>query len=123
MGPNTGLGHNSLIFMIEAQIRYILSCIDILKLRQRKLIEVRPESQCAFNESIQKRFQRTVWSSQESFSTKACNTWYRNPSGRLSALWPGFASSYWWRLRKADIRDFVEDSIMLSDTADGREES
>ncbi|MCK4685226.1 MAG: hypothetical protein KAT44_09725, partial [Pirellulales bacterium] len=123
MGPNTGLGHNSLIFMIEAQIRYILSCIDILELRQRKLIEVRPESQCAFNESIQKRFQRTVWSSQESFSTKACNTWYRNPSGRLSALWPGFASSYWWRLRKADIRDFVEDSIMLSDTADGREES
>lgn len=123
MGPNTGLGHNSLIFMIEAQIRYILSCIDILELRQRKLIEVRPESQCAFNESIQKRFQRTVWSSQESFSTKACNTWYRNPSGRLSALWPGFASSYWWRLRKADIQDFVEDSIMLSDTADGREES
>lgn len=121
MGPNTGLGHNSLIFMIESQIRYVLSCINILDSRQRKLIEVRPESQHAFNEIIQKRFQRTVWSSREPLSVQPCNTWYRNPNGRLSALWPGFASSYWWRLRKADIRDFVDHSVMLPDTCGTRE--
>ncbi len=113
MGPNSGLGHNSIVFMLEAQVRYVSSCLDLLEAGRLPEIDVRPDVQHQFNKWIQRRFLRTVWGSTAGAGSTAsswrrpCTTWYRDPAGRLSALWPGFSASYWWRLRRADLRDFV----------------
>jgi cation diffusion facilitator CzcD-associated flavoprotein CzcO len=124
MGPNSGLGHNSIVFMLEAQVRYVLSCLELLETGQFPEIDVRPDVQQSFNEWVQRRFVRTVWGSTAgSASTvwswrRPCSTWYRDPSGRLSALWPGFSASYWWRLRRAEPRDFSVASTTSPATAD-----
>lgn len=107
VGPNSGLGHNSIVFMIEAQVRYILSCLDLLARGRLEAIEVRDDIQQAFNEQIEERFQQTVWVSDGTPWRKPCSSWYKTATGRLTALWPGFSASYWWRLRRADPRDFV----------------
>jgi hypothetical protein len=123
MGPNSGLGHNSIVFMLEAQVRYVLSCLDLLEKGTFSEIDVRPDVQQSFNAWVQRRFVRTVWGSKAgSASTvwswrRPCSTWYRDPSGRLSALWPGFSASYWWRLRRADPCDFVASPPLVPSTA------
>lgn len=99
MGPNTGLGHNSMIFMIEAQVRYALQCIQTLQQRGLKTLEVRPEVQEAFNAELQTSLERSVWAS-------GCNSWYQGEDGRNSALWPGFTVDYWRRTRRVKLDDF-----------------
>ncbi|MFM8703017.1 MAG: flavin-containing monooxygenase [Planctomycetia bacterium] len=111
MGPNSGLGHNSIVFMLEAQVRYVLSCLRLAESGRFPVIEVRADVQRAFNDRLRRRFTRTVWGQGESPWRKPCTTWYRDATGRLSALWPGFSASYWWRLRRADPLDFVDQSM------------
>src|SRR5690606_21300606 len=53
VGPNTALGHNSIIFMIECQVHYILECMKALKKHNADYFDVRPEAQREFNEEIQ----------------------------------------------------------------------
>lgn len=110
MGPNSGLGHNSIVFMIEAQVRYVLSCLALLAHRRLPAIEVRADVQRAFNEGLRRRFLQTVWVSDGGPWRRACTSWYKTAKGRLTALWPGFSLSYWWRLRRADLRDFLAPS-------------
>jgi cation diffusion facilitator CzcD-associated flavoprotein CzcO len=107
MGPNSGLGHNSIVFMLEAQVRYILSCLALLESRKLAEIEVREDIQRFFNTAIAERFRQTVWVADGSPWRQPCQSWYKTATGRLSALWPGFSASFWWRLRRADPRDFV----------------
>ena len=100
MGPNTGLGHNSMIFMIEAQARYAVQCI--LALRSRPTLEVRPEVQRRFNAEIQARLAASVWQT-------GCRSWYQDEHGRNSALWPGFTFDYWRRTRRLRLADYIDD--------------
>jgi cation diffusion facilitator CzcD-associated flavoprotein CzcO len=99
MGPGTGLGHNSMIFMIEAQVRYALQCIVALKDRGLRSLDVRPDVQSAFASELYAQLGRTVWSS-------GCKSWYQTADGRAAALWPGFTVSYWLRTRQLDLRDY-----------------
>ncbi|WAS99404.1 flavin-containing monooxygenase [Nannocystis punicea] len=99
MGPGTGLGHNSMIFMIEAQVRYALQCITTLLDRNLRALDVRPEVQSAFASELYEQLGRTVWSS-------GCRSWYQTADGRAAALWPGFTVSYWLRTRQLDLRDY-----------------
>ena len=117
VGPNSGLGHNSIVFMIEAQVRYVLSCLDLLDRGRLPAIEVQWGIQRAFNEDLAERFQQTVWVSDGSPWRKPCSSWYKTATGRLTALWPGFSASYWWRLRRADPRDFVAAEQIAADAA------
>ena len=100
MGPNTGLGHNSMIFMIEAQIRYAVSLLA--HALSHGAADVRADVQAAYNQALQRAFEGTVW-------TSGCNSWYQAESGRQAVLWPGFTFSYWFRtLRpKLDRYKFV----------------
>jgi cation diffusion facilitator CzcD-associated flavoprotein CzcO len=99
MGPNTGLGHNSMIFMIEAQARYALQAIRTIRERDLTALDVRPDVQAAFNHELDRRFAATVWSS-------GCRSWYQTPDGHNAALWPGFTVDYWRRTRRLDPRDY-----------------
>ncbi len=99
VGPNTGLGHNSMVFMIEAQIRYVAQCLRLLD--SAGALEVRPEVQERFNARAQAKLKRSVW------SVGGCRSWYIGPNGRNTSLWPGAAISYWRRTRRADPADFA----------------
>lgn len=100
IGPNTTLGHNSLIFMIEAQVHYILEAIKLLNASNADAIEVKPDVQKAFNEDVQKRLQGTVWQS-------GCVSWYQQDGGKNFSLWPGYTWRYWLATRKVKASDYV----------------
>ncbi|MCE9630536.1 MAG: NAD(P)/FAD-dependent oxidoreductase [Planctomycetia bacterium] len=112
MGPNTALAHNSIIVMIEAQVRYIVQCLQWLADGRLDSVEVRPDVQRVYNERLVGRFERTVWSPEVESPRRGralvpCTTWYRHPSGKNHVLWPGSSVSYCAALRHADIRDFL----------------
>lgn len=99
MGPNTGLGHNSMIFMIEAQARYAAQCVAALRSRRLRALDVRPEVQAAYNDALQRKLGSSVWAS-------GCRSWYLGEGGRNSTLWPGFTVDYWLRTRRLDLADY-----------------
>jgi cation diffusion facilitator CzcD-associated flavoprotein CzcO len=98
-GPNTNLGHNSILFMIEAQVRYILECLQELGRSGRASLEVRPEAQERFNEEIQAALADTAWAT-------SCGSWYKTASGKITNNWKGFTLEYWWRTRRPDWSAF-----------------
>lgn len=113
MGPNTALGHNSVLFMIEAQVRYILQCLAwrdgprVGATINTTVIEVRKDAQRDFNDRLQRKFNRSVWKSDGSVWQLPCTSWYVHESGRHHVIWPGFATSYWWAMRAPKRSDFM----------------
>jgi cation diffusion facilitator CzcD-associated flavoprotein CzcO len=101
LGPNTGLGHNSVIFMIESQVQHVLSCLRLLARQGGEMIEVKPSALRRFNAGIQRRLSRAVW------SEGGCTSWYLDAGGVNRALWPGFSFEYWARTRRARRADYV----------------
>lgn len=100
IGPNTGLGHNSMVFMIESHIAYIASCLSRLCKRGARTMEVKAEVQRAFNERLQAAFRGTVWMS-------GCRSWYLSKSGKNTTLWPRFSFAFrrlTRRMRESDYR-------------------
>jgi len=95
VGPNTGLGHNSIVFMIESQLNYMLDCLEHMRQRGVDVFEVREQVQDAFNDRIQKRLEGTVWNSG------GCASWYLDENGKNTTIWPGFT----WPFRQ-DTRHF-----------------
>ena len=94
VGPNTGLGHTSLIYMIESQVDYTLDALRYLRRTGVAAVEVRPEAQAAYNRDVQRRMRGTVW------TTGGCASWYLDAHGHNTTLWPGFT----WRFRRATRR-------------------
>ncbi|WP_045115112.1 flavin-containing monooxygenase [Plesiocystis pacifica] len=82
-GPNTGLGHSSMVFMLESQVRYVVDAL--VKMRDRKWasVEVRSDRLRAFVAGLDDKAARAVWSS-------GCRSWYLDRSGNNTALWPDF---------------------------------
>jgi cation diffusion facilitator CzcD-associated flavoprotein CzcO len=101
LGPNTGLAHNSVVFMIESQVQHVMSCLRLLARQKRDTIEVRAAAQRHFNDGIQRRLRRAVW------SAGGCGSWYLDANGVNRALWPGFSFEYWARTRRARRADYV----------------
>ena len=99
IGPNTGLGHNSMVYMIESQISYILDCLHTMDRKNLQTIEVRPEIQEVFNTELQQRMQGTVW-------TSGCASWYLDATGRNTTLWPGFTFDFRHRTRRFDVQNY-----------------
>ncbi|MEU4672884.1 NAD(P)/FAD-dependent oxidoreductase [Amycolatopsis sp. NPDC023774] len=100
VGPNTGLGHNSQVFMIEAQASYVVAALR--RLRRAKAFEVRAEVQNAFNDWLDSRMAATVW------QTGGCRSWYQDPkSGRNTVLWPAGTVEFWRRTRHFRTSDYV----------------
>lgn len=84
VGPNTGLGHTSMVYVIESQVRYVLEALRAMQERGLAAIEPRPEAQAAFNRGVAKRLESTVW------SAGGCASWYLDDHGRNTTLWPWF---------------------------------
>jgi cation diffusion facilitator CzcD-associated flavoprotein CzcO len=93
-GPNTGLGHNSLLYMIEAQLDYLMDALRVIDERGATRVEVRRAVQEAYNDDLQSRMGRTVWNSG------GCSSWYIDANGKNTTIWPDFT----WRFRRQTRR-------------------
>ena len=99
-GPNTNLGHNSIIFMIECQTGYILQAIRTLIDRDLAFLDVKPEVQQAFDTQTQRELSRTVWA-------RTPHSWYKTESGRITNNWSGTTTRYWWGTRRFDAESYA----------------
>ncbi|MDQ2812591.1 MAG: NAD(P)/FAD-dependent oxidoreductase [Actinomycetota bacterium] len=95
LGPNTGLGHTSVVFMIESQVQHVMSCLRRLARDNAATIEVREPALRHYNDALHRRLRRAVW------SEGGCTSWYLDAEGINRALWPGFSFEYWARTRRA----------------------
>jgi cation diffusion facilitator CzcD-associated flavoprotein CzcO len=100
IGPNTGLGHNSMVYMIEAQLSYILDCLSTMNRKKLGAVEVRREIQEVFDKEMQRRMQGTVWVS-------GCASWYLDAHGHNTTLWPGFTFEFRRRTRRFDPQHYI----------------
>jgi cation diffusion facilitator CzcD-associated flavoprotein CzcO len=98
-GPNTNLGHSSIVYMLESQMAYVMSALEEMSARGAACVEVRPEVQDAFNAEMQERLQRSVWNS-------GCSSWYLDRNGRNSIQWPGFTFEFRRRTRRFEVGEY-----------------
>jgi cation diffusion facilitator CzcD-associated flavoprotein CzcO len=89
LGPNTGLGHSSMVYMIESQIAHVLAALGRMRERGAETIEIRPEAQERYNAGIDRRMTGTVWQT-------GCSSWYLDRTGRNATIWPDWT----WRFRR-----------------------
>jgi cation diffusion facilitator CzcD-associated flavoprotein CzcO len=93
VGPNTALGHNSIIFMIECQVQHILNCINRLEEKGGDYINVRADAQEKFNQRMQEKLKGTVWQS-------GCQSWYQQADGKNFTIWPASTWRFWLETRE-----------------------
>ena len=94
MGPNTGLGHSSMITMIEAQAGYTARVISRARANGWTRVEVRQDVCDAYNKNLQLEIAKNVWGS--------CYSWYTLQGVKNVVLWPFTVVAYHWRLRSVD---------------------
>jgi len=104
VGPNVGLGHTSMVFMIESQVEYVIDCLRTMDREGLATVEVSPEAQEAFNRSLRARLGHTVWSS-------GCRSWYLDDKGRNVALWPGFTYTFRRLTRRFDAARYRAEPV------------
>jgi cation diffusion facilitator CzcD-associated flavoprotein CzcO len=97
-GPNTNTSGGSIIFYEEQQAGYIRQALEMVRGRSAGAIEVREEVEAASDRELQARFNGTAW--------VACDSWYRDRSGRIVANWPGYMREYEERVRKIDPSEY-----------------
>jgi len=98
-GPNTNLGHNSIVVMIEAQTRYILSCLNALDSRSAKWLDVKAGVQREYNDVVQERLQESAWAAVE-------KSWYKNDRGKITNNWAGRTTEYRRRTKAMNPADY-----------------
>jgi len=101
VGPNTGLGHNSMIYMIEALSTYIVDAVEQMRLHGWSSVDVKPEVLRAYNDRLQAKVEGTVW------QVGGCKSWYQNDAGRNTALWPDFTFNFRKEVARFDASDYV----------------
>jgi cation diffusion facilitator CzcD-associated flavoprotein CzcO len=101
LGPNTGLGHTSVVVMVEAQIAYVMDALRAMDRHEWRSLEVREEAQRAYNERVQEGLRGTVW------NAGGCASWYLDRSGRNTTLWPSFTWRFRERTRRFDPAPYV----------------
>jgi cation diffusion facilitator CzcD-associated flavoprotein CzcO len=100
IGPNTGLGHNSLIHIIEAQLGYILDYLAVLDRTCAAALDTRPDAQQRWATGIARRMSHTVW------TTGGCTSWYLAADGRNPTLWPGSVRGFRQALRRVSLDEY-----------------
>ena len=108
MGPNTGLGHSSVLYMMEAQIEHLLSALGYMRRHGVNAIEPRAEAQARYVAEVEKRMEGTVW------TAGGCASWYIDSTGRNSTLWPDFT----WRFRRRVARLNADEYVVTRTPAE-----
>ena len=99
LGPNTVLAHNSVVFMIEAQVDYILQMIKLVEQTQTDAIVIKDQVHDDYNRYVQEMLAGTIWQS-------GCVSWYQQDGGKNFALWPTYTWKYWFKTQKVNPADY-----------------
>lgn len=97
VGPNTGTGSTSQVFMIEAQVAYVLDALRTIERERLGTVEVRPDAMESYNRRVQERMEGTVW------TAGGCRSWYLDAQGRNTTLWPDASFRFRLALRRFDL--------------------
>lgn len=100
LGPNSFLGHNSLVFMAECQAGYVMRVLRWMREARLKWVDVKAAAQQRFALQLRQKLQGTVWLSG------GCQSWYLNSQGGSSVLWSGLCLDYWWQTLRVRKRDW-----------------
>lgn len=100
LGPNTGLGHSSVVLMIEAQINLVVQALLYMKKNRIRELEPRKNVLTQYNHELDRQASRTVW------SVGGCVSWYLDRTGRNSTLWPGSIGAFRRRTRRFCPSDY-----------------
>ncbi|MEV7004430.1 NAD(P)/FAD-dependent oxidoreductase [Streptomyces sp. NPDC093982] len=101
IGPNTGLGNNSMIIIIEAQLNYLVDFLRQLDtLGDKVALDARPSAVRAWNDGLQERMRTTVWNT-------GCESWYLDANGRNTTVWPGTTSEFRKATRQVDLTEYA----------------
>jgi cation diffusion facilitator CzcD-associated flavoprotein CzcO len=99
VGPHTGLGHNSIIFMIETQAKYIVKAMKLVKAKDADFIDVKPAAMQRFLGEMTRALQGTVW-------TSGCKSWYQTADGINFAIWPKSTWRFWLETLRVNQADY-----------------
>ncbi len=100
LGPYTGLGHTSVVIMIEAQIEYVMKALYAIDAHGGDALDVRPQAQAAFVAEMNRMAQGTVW------TAGGCQSWYLDAHGNASTIWPDFTFRFRARTKRFDTADY-----------------
>ncbi len=114
LGPNTGLGHNSVVFMIESQIRYVVDAIKTCDRLGAQALAPTRAAQDAFNDELQRKLVRSVW------NTGGCSSWYTDEHGKNTVLWSGYTWQYWMATRSIKPEEYQFSGVGAGSRADRR---
>lgn len=101
VGPNTGLGHNSIVLMIEAQVGHLLQALDAMDAQGFGALEPRADVQATYNARLQRELAKTVW------NLGGCQSWYLDKEGRNTTLWPTFTWMFMRELAAFDAAEYL----------------
>lgn len=107
VGPNTGLAHTSMVYMIESQINYAMKAMQFMKTNRIQVIEVKDSIQDSYNKEIQSRLKDSIW------NTGGCVNWYKNKAGKNISLWPGFTFEFRMRTESFNPVDYIQERKKL----------
>ena len=105
VGANTGLGHSSMVFIIESQLAYVVDAIRTMRIHRYGAVEPRRDAQDAWNRDVQRRMRHTVW------STGGCASWYLDSHGRNTTLWPRATFTFRRLLAAFDVGAYVVEPV------------
>jgi cation diffusion facilitator CzcD-associated flavoprotein CzcO len=101
VGPNVGVGHTSMVYMIESQVAYVDDALQTMAAEDLAVLETTPEAQRAYRELIAARSKGTVW------LAGGCASWYLDSSGHNTTLWPDFTFRFRRMTRRLDRENYV----------------
>ncbi|QNG18097.1 NAD(P)/FAD-dependent oxidoreductase [Rhodococcus triatomae] len=107
VGPNTGLGHSSMVFMIESQLNYVVDALKTIERYDLGTVEVRQDVQDRYNRELQEKLSHSVW------NNGGCASWYLDKHGNNTTLWPGFTFEFRNQTRRFDLVAY--NSVATSD--------
>lgn len=98
-GPNTNLGHGSILFMLETQADYVVSCLKLMRSKGLATMEPLTSSMARYNETLHAEMGKTVW-------VAGCSSWYKAPDGTILNNWSGNTVEYWWQMRRPRLAEY-----------------
>jgi cation diffusion facilitator CzcD-associated flavoprotein CzcO len=113
LGPNTGLGHTSVVLMAERQVAYLLAALDHMRRHGVTAVEPTAEAQRRSALRVDAKMRGTVW------TTGGCTSWYLDRTGHNSTIWPGFVTGYRLRLARFRVADYETMAEVHDDTIRG----
>jgi hypothetical protein len=100
VGPNVGVGHTSMVYMIESQVAYVDSALQAMAEEGLEVLETTPQAQEAYRDLIALKSQGTVW------LAGGCASWYLDEHGHNTTLWPDFTFRFRAMLREFDRENY-----------------